>query len=287
MKSLFLLFNVIFAFNINAKTLIISDIDDTLKQTYVVGNKLGGLRVTNQYAGLSKVYNALACYDLDQQTYEFCINNQGMMHSRDVQLNYVTGAPGKLRLLGREFLQESGFPVGVVRGRESTRESTHDFKLRTITKLLKQLPEFDYVIMIGDNGEHDPKVYHEIEKHFPNKKIHSFIHMVYNTGIFEKDRGVNPYEGQKVYLTSADLALSLFELGLVNENVVLEASKTVSKYALSREEDIYEKVLPEWTRCKAFFKHYKTPSVAMSAQTTNAFNLAMNTVRSLCQRIKD
>ncbi|EQC43619.1 PF09949 family protein [Bacteriovorax sp. BSW11_IV] len=269
--------------SVNAKTLIISDIDDTIKRTHVKGSKVDGLKLTNQYEGLSYIYNALLCKDLEGDKFEFCVSNQGLGHSEETQLVYVTGAPGSLRSLGREFIQMSDFPVGVVKGRESSRISTKDFKIATIREILNAMPEYNDVVMIGDNGEYDALVYNTIEKEFPTRNITSYIHTVYSVSPFAKEKGAKLYENQKSYLTSADLGLNLLASGLIKESELRKAALVAQKAILSNDEDEIEKVIPEWTVCSYFYKTYEAPSVKIEPSLQVIINTIEKQVKKICK----
>lgn len=82
------------SFSVSAKTIVISDIDDTIKMTGVLNNKisvgLNGIFGKKAFAGMSELYS------------EFDHNGDGIY--------YVSGSPQMIDCRIEDFLTEKDFP---------------------------------------------------------------------------------------------------------------------------------------------------------------------------------
>lgn len=149
---------------LSAKTLIVSDIDDTVKMTDVLGSKktivFNGLFREKAFAGMSELYN--------------------QMVKGDTSIYYVSGSPKIIRTRVDEFLEENNFPQqeNLVL-KDSIGEDTYEYKTSTIKKLIKELNP-DKVILIGDDTEYDPQVYAHIKEEYPELTAAIYIRAVTN-----------------------------------------------------------------------------------------------------------
>lgn len=147
---------------------VISDIDDTIKDSNVLDKKqLMKNTFTKQFRavnGMARLYRAW-----QQQGYRF---------------HYVSASPWQLYPFLEQFLQDNQFPAGsmhlkLVRLKDSSFfnlfDSPEEGKLPTITKLFKDYPKRQF-ILVGDSGEKDPEIYAQITRQYPDKIIKIFIH---------------------------------------------------------------------------------------------------------------
>lgn len=261
----------------HAKTLVVSDIDDTIKRTNVLGYFTGGLRTTNSFIGLPELYSDYLCNgEHTQEKVEYCKKFRGHNHSQDRSLIYVTAAPGRLQMFGREFISRSNFPEQTVIGKKIGDE-TLAFKIRVIKEIVLG-GDYDEVILIGDNGENDVVAYRAITDYFSKKRITTFIHQVYD-GI---GRGVELSKGQRPYFTASDLALEFFSKGLISERQLIAIAKKVNKYISSFESKVYEQVVPSWSSCAGFLSSYKRPKVDLSRESKKLLDLIEKRLSRLC-----
>jgi len=145
MKKLFL---IVFLFTSVgfSKTLIVSDIDDTIKASHVrnkVDSASNGLVTTIAFKGMSDTYGIV-------------------LESVDAEVIYVTNALEVL--MGNshtEFLKKNKFPKGKIYLRKG---SADHHKLNSIRAHLKNDPTIDRLIMIGDNCKKDIKFNNKIAK---------------------------------------------------------------------------------------------------------------------------
>ena len=159
MKLFTILFSIFLA-NISlakAKIIIISDLDDTIRQVNVseieeaiatVSAERSGLITIPKFEGLNKVYN-----DINKN------------HSTDF---YYLSASYPFIYNAQEWIENNNFPNGTVLQRGSGDEfNSGEFKRRILRNIIgKYQDESDEIIFLffGDNGEHDPETYEFIVK---------------------------------------------------------------------------------------------------------------------------
>ncbi len=149
---------------LHAKTLIVSDVDDTIKMTDVLGKKrtivFNGLFREKAFAGMSELYNK--------------------MMNEDTSIYYVSGSPKVIRMRVSEFLEENDFPQQHnLLLKDSMSDDTYEYKTTTIKKLIKELNP-DRLILIGDDTEYDPQVYEHIKAEYPELSSTIYIRAVSN-----------------------------------------------------------------------------------------------------------
>ncbi len=148
----------------SAKTLIISDVDDTIKMTAVLSGKkimtFNGLVRTKAFAGMSELYTELK--------------------DHDSTIFYVSGSPKIIRSRVDEFLDENDFPQQknlVLKSKIS--DDTIHFKTESIKELISAHNP-DKVILIGDDTQHDPEIYDGVQALYPNLVESIYIRSVAN-----------------------------------------------------------------------------------------------------------
>ena len=139
---------------------IISDIDDTVKISEVTDRRQllenTFFKAFQSVPGMSELYRDLV--------------------ARGARLHFVSSSPWQLYPPLRDFLLEAGFPwasldLKSIRFRDQTllnlfKEGT-ETKPEQIIPILQRYPERIF-ILIGDSGEHDPEVYGDIARRFPD-----------------------------------------------------------------------------------------------------------------------
>lgn len=176
-----------------AKTMVISDVDDTIKMTDVLGSKtqvvFNGVFRTKAFAGMSELY-------------------QEYNHS-DTIIHYVSGSP---RIIGSRvdnFLEENSFPQKYnLTLKESLKDDTYKYKVDAIKKLIAE-EKPDAVVLIGDDTEKDPEVYNFISKENPELVKAIYIRAVQNRALPE-----NPV--LKNFFAAPELAAYEFERGEID-----------------------------------------------------------------------
>lgn len=149
---------------VQAKTLIVSDVDDTIKVTDILGKKsqivIHGLLSKNAFAGMSELYQQMA--------------------TDDTEIYYVSGSPKVIRSRVNEFLEENGFPQRknlILKNKMS--EDTFKYKTDVIKGLIKKINP-DKLILIGDDTELDPEIFNGIATEYPGLVESIYIHTVQN-----------------------------------------------------------------------------------------------------------
>ena len=250
------------------RLVLISDIDDTLKASDIIGLTNTGLSDVrrksiaiksaassrNPFTGLSLLYTAFACTGVEAQAQTGCQRYRAHNRGAGRMVFYVTGAPNKLVGFSMRFLLNSRFPLGPVLPREHSEASTLEHKVTSITEIIEHLPE-SIVILVGDNGEHDTEVFAEIEKIFQGREseyqIHSFVHQVASpTDQEEELRGAPIGDDQIGFITAADLAARFLAEGWIDEDAATEVTEVVKSAITDPETRLG--VIPGWINCRGF-----------------------------------
>jgi len=138
---------------------VISDIDDTIKDSNVLDKKK---LLLNTFLNVYRVTDGFPEY------YKKLKNKGAFFH-------YVSASPWQLYPSLKPFM-EKNYPKGTIslrnfRVKDSSLlaffKPSKDYKIAKIKSIIKQYPKHQF-ILIGDSGEHDPEVYAEIYKLFPN-----------------------------------------------------------------------------------------------------------------------
>lgn len=255
MKKL-LLFLLLCGNVFGAQVILISDIDDTIKITAIKDPRFiaYGMR-DEEFFGLSTLYNSFLC----NQGPADCLQTGGR-GVFDKNVVYVTGSPGKLHKLGEKFLIKNVYPIPQNLLWKDAKESTLEFKKGIIEKYIKMGPPNNKYILVGDNGEYDPKVYEYIVAKYSNQILGSFIHMLYLPA-GEKHKLL---PGQIPYLTSVDLAVHFFNLKQINGDQLQKIIDSGNKEVLNKNNNLVK----SWFACKYYrfmkwFPNLPAPSASL------------------------
>ena len=98
---------------------------------------------------------------------------------------YLSASPRQLQTSIQAFLDRHGYPRGVLLAKKVTDDKTRDpltdqarYKTARIEALLRELPALRFVL-IGDDGEKDPEIYHDIRTRFPERVEAVYIRRVH------------------------------------------------------------------------------------------------------------
>ena len=240
LKTLILLILSVFTFQSFAQTVVVSDVDDTIKVSHVldpdsaVGNSL---KVGNVFRGMSELYTEIKSYQPTAQFY------------------YVTNAPERLFTnIHGIFLKIHNFPAGRLVLRKSLSDKNH--KVHSIRKII-ELENPETLILIGDNGERDPIVYNQIQNEFPEIKIITFIREAYSSKHEEEDdRGTRLFKDQIGFVTPTEIALKLQAENFLTSHQVdnLESNFVEPTLSQAKQEDDDGETgtlsFPNWVDCR-------------------------------------
>ncbi|MGZ3691558.1 MAG: phosphatase domain-containing protein [Pseudobdellovibrio sp.] len=197
------------------RILIISDIDDTIKVSHILGplaDKVArAADTTTPFAGMAPLYHVI-------------INSFAPDVTKIVYLSnapeQIAGIPA-MQISHQTFLDSNNFPPGELDLREDIFEENH--KIKEIHRLLDTLHP-DAAIFLGDNGEQDADIYHQAVLDYQNSgiKIVTFIHQLYSEKtpfglpdlLFEVGHAIHPE--QIGYVTPIEIALKLRSENLLN-----------------------------------------------------------------------
>lgn len=159
---------------------VISDIDDTIKETGVLDrNRM----LANTFyepekpiPGMAQLYRALA--------------------DSGAAFHYVSGSPWQLYEPLNEFITSQGFPAASMHLRNFRlkdgsiiaflRNDISAYKKQQIERILSLFPRRKF-ILIGDSGEKDPEIYGDIARKYPDRILAIFIRKVDGSNL-SKDR---------------------------------------------------------------------------------------------------
>jgi phosphatidate phosphatase APP1 len=147
---------------------VISDIDDTVKQSNVLDKKAlmknTFLKEFTAVPGMADVYQH--------------------WHAQGAVFHYVSSSPWQLYPALAKFFTRSGLPKGsmhlkLFRLKDSSFfnmfDSPEEGKIPAITKLLEAYPQRQF-ILVGDSGEKDPEIYATIAQRYPKQIKAIYIH---------------------------------------------------------------------------------------------------------------
>jgi hypothetical protein len=157
---------------------VISDIDDTLKVTEIPAG--GKIVVRNTFFG-----DFIAAPEM--------INRYKSLGT--ACFHYVSGAPWQLYEPLSEFVNNEDFPEGSFHMKnvptnllspttwrdllKLVGDATVDQKLKQISTIMSRFPERRF-ILVGDSGEHDPEIFHQLRETFGDQVEEIWIRDVVN-----------------------------------------------------------------------------------------------------------
>ena len=234
MKYCTLFMSLILVSAVHAKTILISDIDDTLKNAHVLNTEdmIKRFAFTNdQFLGMNWVYNQLS------------------LSNPEMTFFYVSTAPQQLmQEFHEDFIRGNNFARGGVYLRRDLFSS--DFKLQKIRQILKQeMPS--KVILVGDNAESDTIFYDRVRAEFPTIEFTTFIHLAYYSKAAE-ETGKALSHGQIGFATSLDLVLQLYHLNLIPQNYLPGFVATFAGVYLQQVRSDVRLAIASWMDCRDF-----------------------------------
>ena len=180
---------------------VISDIDDTILKTHATSmvrmlfeTFTGNAKERETFAGTSAFYGAL---------------QNGRSGTDHNPFFYISSSPWNLYDLLMDFIQLNKLPVGPMFLKDYG--FTHDkifteghsqHKTKKIRKVLNAYPEMQF-ILIGDSGQEDASIYHEIDLEFPGRILAIYIRDVGHTGNAEQIKTLFGKEEKRKVLAEA------------------------------------------------------------------------------------
>jgi len=233
MARIFLLLAFLCSFSAHAKTIVVADIDDTLKIAHV-GSKgdatRRAFRTDLHFSGMSELFALLD-------------------RSGDVDFYYVSNAPKQL--MGtphRKFLKEWNFPEGGLYLNNNYFGGNH--KEETIGEILEEA-KADVVIFLGDNSEQDAAIYDSLVKKYPSSRAYQFIRMPYTSS---KNERFDPVlAGQVPFVTPMEILLTLAAGGEISAlEADAHAQELQAAVVAAGDVDMGPGFFPSWMNCQDF-----------------------------------
>lgn len=273
----------------SAKTLIISDIDDTIRISQIaqssISKYLEGLREGVPFQDMAPLYRHLSRNFLD---------SQGRPDS--VEIFYVSNTPEwvekyLLNTSQLDFLMKFKFPFADS-AHLFLRDSSlnQDYKVSTIIPLIKKHHshlangEKLRVLLIGDNGEADPVTYAKVLQAFAGQKNITwaqFLRQIYvpGTPIAKKN-------GQIPFVYSSEIIAHLISTGHLEVGTSSTSAAQTESY-LRKNLTLIQRpnFLPEWYRCKGHSLKLSTESPRLNPVAVQTIFLA-NLIKSRCNDLK-
>jgi hypothetical protein len=217
-----------------AKTIVVSDIDDTLKQSHILNRRdmvANSVLTDNPFLGMNGAIAALK------------------MHQADTQYVYLSNAIDTLmRRLHTRFLAENKFPQGPLLLRRSPFDS--QFKITELRKILNA-EKPDLLILLGDNGERDPEIYEQLRQEFPQVAMRTYIHLVYSAQN-KAETGAPLPAGQVGFATAFDLLSQWSVAGLVGPELIAKFYESFATLFLTEDPRTRQgpMTIPLWMDCR-------------------------------------
>ena len=126
----------------------------------------------------------------------------------EIPLTVISASPTFLYTMVGGLLKHHQFPKHKIFLRPLGKDS-RQFKIEAFERILEK--EEGPFLLIGDDINEDPAIYHDLKNKFPEKVLEVYIHNVENKNFFSDQRS---------YWTAFDLGLMEFEKGHVSAKVL-------------------------------------------------------------------
>ena len=235
------------------KTILISDIDDTIKLTRLIHRG-------NYGDALENIFNAHGAFVGMADIYS-------RLHENGVEIIYVSGAIRLISRLPNDFIEDSKFPSGQVFLRVSPFTSIEDFKVKTIQGILQQ-NRGARVVLIGENGERDCASYERIRE---DPQVGSMVQRIYIHKLYEGPPSMVPPVDQRIFITAGELAVGLHTDGLLTVDQLRDVLVTVGDGLDSHDPKTRNRTLPAFAEIskgdvEQAFGHSESPRDDISEQ---------------------
>lgn len=236
----FFLCNIFLSCFSYSNTIIISDIDDTIRQTNVL-NKIK--------AAKSLFLEAPAFEALQVIFGQF----KSFFSNTEMNFYYLSASP-ECFVPHVEWIRKKNLPPGGVFQRACDEKwlkpgYTLRYKFNKIAEILKSYNSLKRVILFGDNAEYDPLVYQMIKQEFSSHEVQIFIRDIrVEATLVDRQLPVKKFADVNYFLTENDLLeYSIFDILSENQKDKIKmdflAGKLYPKYLYKNLAKRYEKEL--------------------------------------------
>ncbi len=223
------------------ETLVISDIDDTIKLSHILSKGGAVARAVDSeswFYGINSLYQVL------------------LENNPNSKIAYLSAAPEViLESTHTELLANGNFPKGFYIARTQF-ISGKNHKLKAIRSLLNKYKPRK-AILIGDNGERDSIVYNQITKEYKkhNIEFYTYIRFAYSKKNKKYAHKLNPvYPGQFLFVTPIEMAIELYKQKNLTQQTMQILTAQLIDPILYEAFDLRRGVLafPEFIDCRGF-----------------------------------
>lgn len=185
---------------------VISDIDDTIKDTRV---KLGRSHAMNPailFDGLRTWHPVPGMADLYRQAWQFREQARCKRPAagKRATIIYLSAGPCRYSKRLHRDIPKWDFPAGPIMLRRGGLFPPAAYKTEAITRILELFPKRHFVL-IGDSGEHDPESYGKIARIFPNQIDAIYIRVISSDACSRYERAFCHVTKSKIHFLRADL----------------------------------------------------------------------------------
>ena len=179
--------------NPHARSVIVSDIDDTILMTGVRSKFKWRLIYNSFFKNPWKRKE----FDQSSQVYQSLVAHSEKGHDPII---YLSNSPWNIFDYITTYLEEQNFPKGIVMlrdiGRQNLKKKTleQSNKYIQLERLLQIFKDLNFVL-IGDSGEKDFAIYTSLARHYPNRVAGIFIRNIGSSVISEIER-YNEMDGE-------------------------------------------------------------------------------------------
>ena len=223
------------------ETLVISDIDDTIKLSHILSKGGAVARAVDSdswFYGMNYLYQVI------------------LENNPNSKIAYLSAAPEViLESTHTKLLTKANFPKGFYIARTQF-VSGKNHKLQAIRSLLnKYKPK--KAIFIGDNGERDSIVYNQITQEYKKQNIqfYTYIRFVYSKKNQKYAHKLNPiFPGQFLFVTPIEVAIELHKQKNLTQQTTQILTGQMIDSILEEAIDLRRGVLafPEFMDCRGF-----------------------------------
>ncbi len=215
--------------------------------------------------------------------------------------SFISKLPGSsLFQQGQNDKIDPYFPIGTGSSylNDKINQMILNGKVDAIKTIMDSDPEI-IAILLGDNGQLDPDVYHKISALYPNR-TYTFIHYIYagpvktqvNYSALDTRKRFEIYNQQIPFFTTAELALHFYNLGFVTreefltiiDQSLLALEPALSAGALSQSQlaKNQKAFYANWmTGCLGFMQSEWEKTVAAQIQLDNEANIKLMQLKNV------
>lgn len=240
-KTSLIILSLLVSLNTSARSILVSDVDDTIKVSNVLdkdSTAANVLMLKNAFIGMPELYAEISK-----------INGMSAV-------KYLSNAPKKgMAKIHQKFLEINNFPDGELVARSFwDLRSGNKHKIESIKKFISVYKPTK-LILIGDNGEADSVVYSTITKKHSQIGALTYIRQAYSSLGYNKNFSQPLLEGQIPFASSLDISVDLYKRGVFSIETLIKLVNSIAPAIIDEavdEERGRQMAFPEWYDCRDY-----------------------------------